>query len=180
LVEAHNEAETDKKITLHLFPGGSKSYLKEWPETNWVMIIRYFIGKGFKIYLTGAKGDRQRALSLKEMIERNKDVFVVAGEYTLKQTATLLEKSRLVITVNTGVMHIASALKCNVISLQGPTSAKRWGPLNINSISVNSNLPCSPCLNLGFEYGCDNNKCMASISVATVIDAANKLLLTRE
>jgi len=161
-------------IVVHMFPGGAKSYLKEWPEEYWIKIINYLTENNNIVYLTGAKVDRDKAEQIKKLSNNKDKISVVAGEYTLEKTIRLLSKSKLVISVNTGIMHLASALKCNLIALHGPTSHKRWGPLNKNAISLQSNLECSPCLNLGFEYGCNENKCMRNIVVKEVIMAIEK------
>jgi len=161
-------------VVIHMFPGGSKAYLKKWPDEKWIQLMNYFIND-YEIYLTGAKRDRSEALSLREKIENKKRIRVVAGEYSLKQTVELLKKSKLVISVDTGIMHIASALDCNLILLQGPTSANRWGPLNHKSVTINKGLSCSPCLHLGFENGCGHNKCMDAISVEDVVKAKDTL-----
>ncbi|SNR60746.1 glycosyltransferase family 9 protein [Desulfurobacterium atlanticum] len=176
-IKVDTNVKKDKKlIVIHMFPGGSRSYLKEWPETYWIQLIDYLTSKGYLITLTGAKVDRNRALHIYNLCKRKDFVNVVAGELSLKDVILLLRKSFLVISVNTGIMHLASALNCNLVALHGPTSSKRWGPLNENSVAIQSPLKCSPCLNLGFEYGCNKNKCMESISVDTVLDAVRKFL----
>jgi heptosyltransferase I len=171
-----NVKKDEKLIVIHMFPGGSKSYLKEWPETHWVQLIDYLTSKGYFIALTGAKVDKERALYIYNLCKKKNSITVVAGELSLKDVIGLLKKSYLVVSVNTGIMHLASALNCNLIALHGPTSSKRWGPLNSNSIAIQSPLKCSPCLNLGFEYGCNENKCMRAISVDTVIEAVKQFL----
>ncbi len=161
----------DKKlIVIHMFPGGSRSYLKEWPETYWVQLIDYLTSKKYFVALTGAKVDRSRALRIYDLCKREDFINVVAGELSLRDVILLLSKSSLVVSVDTGIMHLASALNCNLVALHGPTSFKRWGPLNENSVAIQSPLKCSPCLNLGFEYGCNENRCMKAISVDTVIE----------
>ncbi|MEO2069350.1 MAG: glycosyltransferase family 9 protein [Desulfurobacteriaceae bacterium] len=163
-------------IVIHMFPGGTKSYLKEWPEEYWVELVDYLTGKGYSIALTGAKSDRDRALKIYNQSKRKNLVEVVAGKLSLKEVALLLKRSTLVISVNTGIMHLASALGCNLVALHGPTSSKRWGPLNKNSISIQSPLRCSPCLNLGFEYGCNENKCMKAITMKDVIESVKEFI----
>jgi ADP-heptose:LPS heptosyltransferase len=161
----------DNRITIHMFPGGYKSYLKEWPDANWIEIIDQLTTRHYEVFLTGAKIDREKAEQIKAQIANSGSVNIVAGTLNLKQTAELLKSSTLVISVNTGIMHLASALGCNLIALHGPTSVKRWGPLNANSISLHSDLRCSPCLNLGFEYQCQTNSCMKSITMTSLMDA---------
>ena len=158
-----------KMVVVHMFPGGVKSYLKEWPPEYWIKVVNYITEKGYKVLLTGGKSDRERALELKKKCQHGELIEVGAGELSLKDTINRLSESTLLITVNTGIMHIASAIGLNMIALHGPTSVKRWGPLNKNAISIQSPLSCSPCLNLGFEYGCDENKCMRAIKPDYVI-----------
>ncbi len=176
-INVDTDVEKDKNlIVIHMFPGGSRSYLKEWPETYWVRLIDYLTNKGYSIALTGAKADRDRALRVYNQCKRKNLISVVAGEFSLREVILLLRKSFLVISVNTGIMHLASALGCNLVALHGPTSPNRWGPLNENSIIIQSPLECSPCLNLGFEYGCNENKCMKEITLKAVIDAVDSFL----
>jgi len=166
----------ESNIVIHMFPGGSRSYLKEWPERYWIDIINYLTSKNYQIYLTGAKVDKMSAEIIKEQCKYREQINITAGEFSLADTIKLLACSKLVISVNTGVMHIASALQCNLIALHGPTNHKRWGPLNDNAIVLQSPLKCSPCLNLGFDYGCNVNKCMQSIYVDKVIESIDKML----
>jgi ADP-heptose:LPS heptosyltransferase len=165
-----------KQIVIHLFPGGSRSYLKEWEESRWIELIAQFAGQGYTVFLTGAASDMERASAIKARMPDPGRVSVVAGSLTLRKVAELLSSSQLTISVDTGIMHLASALGCNLISLHGPTSPKRWGPLNNNAIHLYGVTTCSPCLNLGFESNCDDPKCMAAISVEEVFAAANRLL----
>ncbi|MGD0020745.1 MAG: glycosyltransferase family 9 protein [Smithellaceae bacterium] len=167
---------SDNRITIHMFPGGSRSYLKEWPDANWIEIIDQLTVHHYEVFLTGAKIDREKAEQIKEQIANRNGVNIVAGTLDLKQTAELLKSSMLVISVDTGIMHLASALGCNLIVLHGPTSAKRWGPLDANAISLQSGLQCSPCLNLGFESRCQTNSCMKSITATALRDAIKKFV----
>jgi len=170
----------DRMIVIHMFPGGSRSYLKEWSEENWIQLINTLRDSGCKIYLTGSKADRERALKIAEGVKDRGLIYVAAGERDLQETAQLLKSSKLVISVDTGIMHLSSALGCNLISLHGPTSPKRWGPLNTNSISIQSDSPCSPCLNLGFEDVCRDNQCMRAIKVEAVLKKVHEILKYKE
>ncbi len=166
----------EKLVVIHMFPGGVKSHLKEWPSEYWIKVIDYITEKGYRILLTGGKEDRERAIRLYEKCKYTESIEVGAGTLSLRETMEYLLKSMLVISVNTGIMHIASALGCNLIALHGPTSYKRWGPLNNNAISIQSPLPCSPCLNLGFEYGCNENKCMWAIEPESIFKQIHRFL----
>jgi len=176
LTHAIYDNRSQNHIVLHAFPGGSKAYLKQWTEDKWIQLIEALVAKGYKVFLTGGKSERQQLTKFKQRSGNLDMIKVVAGELDIAGTAELLKTSRLVISVDTGIMHMASALKCNLVALVGPTSPSRWGPLNNNSISISKQLSCSPCISFGFESKCNNNICMSTIVVEEVINAANLLL----
>ncbi len=158
-------------IVVHMFPGGTTPYLKEWPEENWIKIIDHLTSQGGKVVLTGVGVDKERAEAVRSGCRNQELVEVGAGRLSLVECSDLILGASLVISVNTGIMHLAAMLERNLIALNGPTSAKRWGPLNKNAIAIQAPIPCSPCLNLGFEYGCDQNLCMQSIGADKVLEA---------
>lgn len=165
-----------KRIVIHMFPGGSRSYLKEWPDDRWIELINKFVEENYLVALTGAGVNRDKANAVRERVTRKERVTVVAGDLDLRRTAELLRSSQLVISVDTGIMHMASALGCDLVSLHGPTQPKRWGPLHSRSRSLHPAIDCSPCISLGFESRCQDPKCMVQISVQEVFAAASKLL----
>jgi heptosyltransferase III len=167
----------EKKIIIHIAPSGSKSDRKELPSNNWVAVIEYLLKKDFNIFFTGSEADKNKIDNLINKLKSDK-LFNVAGTLSFTETAKLLKSSKLVISVNTGTMHIASFLRCNLIAIHGPTNSKRWGPLNENSIVINSPYPDAPCLDLGFEYNCKDRdgKCMKAIKPETIIDSIEKFI----
>lgn len=51
-----------------MFPGGSRSYLKEWLKEYWIKLINYLTLKNYDAYLTGAPTDREKALEIKKFV----------------------------------------------------------------------------------------------------------------
>ena len=168
----------DDRVAIHIMPSGYLSELKRWNDKSWRDIIDYLLANNTEIYFTGSASDSMYMETLLNNYRGNEKIFNVAGKYSLKETAYLLLSSKLVISVNTGIMHLASTLGCNLIALHGPTDPKRWGPLNSNSIVVQSDYPEAPCLNLGFEYNCSDRtgECMNRISTESVITAIKKFM----
>lgn len=160
----------------HPFPGGYRAELKKWPGESWLGLIHVLLERGYDIYLTGGKGDREDARQLMSHTLENAKIHVVAGLYSFRQTAALIKGAELVVSVNTGTMHLAATLGRNLVALHGPTDFRRWGPLNENSISLTSKDACAPCLNLGFEYACKYGGCMKSITLPEVVNAVDRLL----
>jgi lipopolysaccharide heptosyltransferase II len=88
----------------------------------------------------------------------------------------IASQAKLVVTNNTGFMHLAASAGVAVIGLHGPTSPLKWGPWGKKTKAIKSSSPCSPCLYLGFEYGCKTNKCMQEIQVDEVYRQAQEFL----
>ncbi len=168
--------EKSNIIILHMFPGGARSHLKEWPDQNWMELIQRFLADGFEVHLTGTEANRLRAESLCRKLPRIEGVRVVAGSLSLSDTARELGAAKLVVSVDTGIMHIASAMGCDLVSLHGPTSPRRWGPLNANAIALTIEKVWSPCLSLGSESSCQDPQCMIQLGVDRVYGAARRLL----
>ena len=99
-----------------------------------------------------------------------------AAGLNLRATASLLAHASLMVSVNTGIMHLAAAMNVPLVALHGPTSARRWGPLGPRAVALES--PCEGCgyLDLGFEYKRQPRHCMDAISYRTVREACDRVL----
>lgn len=162
-----------KYIVFHAFPGGSHSTLREWPVESWTRLGKQLIDDGYNIILSGGKEDIERATFLQKCIDPDGERCIsIAGEKSLADMAGVLNKTLLLITVQTGIMHMGATLGVPLIALHGPTSPIRWGPVSENAVVIKPNLPCAPCLSLGSEYGCKSGDCMKAISEHDVYAAA--------
>jgi lipopolysaccharide heptosyltransferase III len=101
----------------------------------------------------------------------------IAGRYSLEELADVLAASDLVVSVNTGVMHLAALLGARTISLEGPVAVHRWRPVGRRVRSVVSTLPGCGYLDLGFEYDGQRLDCMNGVNIADVAAAADDLLV---
>jgi len=160
----------------HLWPGGFRSNLREWPAERWVTLAQSFRREAISIVLTGAPADREKNEVVRDEMRRQgvEDVHNVAG-CSLAETAAIVAAASIVVSVNTGVMHIAAALGIPVVGVHGPTNSRRWGPVGPRAASVNAPLEGCGYLNLGFEYQ-DALDCMGCISVDQVWLACAPLL----
>jgi lipopolysaccharide heptosyltransferase II len=97
------------------------------------------------------------------------------GQTTLKELIAFLRRARLLITNDSGPMHLAAAVGTPVIALFGPTDPARTGPYGAGHTVLRSGVPCSPC----FSRRCTNAvelECLTSIRPENVIEAAMHLL----
>ena len=94
----------------------------------------------------------------------------LGGKTTLIDLAYIYKKARLVITTDSGPMHLAAAVKAPIIALFGPTDPARTGPYGSGHSIVRTEIVCSPC----FLKKCPTKKCMEDISVEQVFVAVKK------
>ena len=164
-------------VVFHLWPTGFRSALKEWPEDRWRRLAEAFVARGHTVVLTGAPADAPRTRSFVEASPSLRERLVdVAGRYDLARVLDLLGHSRCVVSVNTGVMHMAAAAGVPTVALNGPTAGLRWGPVGERIASVDSPLPGCGYLNFGWEYDGNRTDCMDGIEVEAVLAAALELI----
>ena len=166
-----------RDVVLHPFAGGYRKELKEWSTAKWTETAKALIRRGYRICITGAKDDKEGGEEIKNGLgELGDHCLVLCGQYSLAETAAIISRSRLLISVNTGMMHMGAALSVPLVALHGPTSPERWGPASASAVVIRPNIPCAPCISLGHEYPCSSGGCMDSISVDEVVGAADRIL----
>ncbi len=173
-----------------IHPGcGSHGWQREWPAERWAELAgRLGREAGARFVVTGM-GAHEEALAARVAAQPGLDVDNRAGkdgQAGLEGLASLLRRADLVACGNTGVMHLAVGLGRPLLALHGPTDPVKWGPLGWTpALSprgggscrvLRANLPCSPCLNLGFEYGCAGRACMEAVGVDSALRACLELL----
>jgi len=105
---------------------------------------------------------------LKDIVSRTKsEVKNLGGKTKLSELACLIAKSDLLVTTDSGPMHIACAVKTPVVAIIGPTAPWRTGPFGDEHSVVRHELQCSPCFKRT-ECPLKHHKCMKEISVEEV------------
>jgi heptosyltransferase III len=167
----------DPYVVFHPWASGYRSHLREWPTANWIRLASMVLSHGFGIIITGAPQDLHRAEILGVAIAGGRQVDVLAGRATLRETAQSLLNAAAVVSVNTGIMHISALLGRPTIALHGPTNPRRWGPLGESCTVIGPGPECG-CgyLNLGFEYPAHPPDCMGRISVEEVSHHLGRML----
>lgn len=164
---------------LHLFPGGFRSHMKQWPLEHWRELAQALLRRGLLVLLSGGPADREGNEELLRTLgpAASGRVLNLAG-VRVGPTTLLLKHAKLVVSVNTGIMHLAAAVGAPLVSITGPVDEARWGAAARPGLlaPVVSPLPCAPCLHLGFEYPCRDNACMRAITPGMALSAAESLL----
>ncbi|MBZ4681453.1 glycosyltransferase family 9 protein [Thermodesulfobacterium sp.] len=147
---------------------------KWWIFSHWENLIELTL-KAYpeiKIYITGGPKEEDLRKWAGLMEKKYREVKSLVGKMRLKELIGLIQKSKLVVTVDTGPMHIASALKVPTVALFGPTSPYRTGPWGGDFKILQSRLKCSPC----FKKKCSQWDCMNSILPEEVFQAIKEKL----
>lgn len=159
------------------FSIGGQHYTKRMPPEKIARICDYIERP---VLLLGGPDDRT-AGDMIVSLSRN-EVHNGTGIYTLNQSASLIRQARLVITHDTGLMHIAAAFRKPIISLWGNTVPEfgmyPYMPDNKSVIVENKNLRCRPCSKIGFSR-CPRKhfRCMNELNEYNIAELANLLLM---
>jgi lipopolysaccharide heptosyltransferase II len=130
------------------------------------------------IVLTGGPGDRALVDELKPALN-GLPVIDVVGALDIVDLAALLAELDVLVTGDTGPMHLAAAMTTPVVALFGPSNPVRYGPLGTKSRVLRIDLPCSPCGQVRQPpERCRGHvpDCLHGIDVDRVVAAVDELL----
>jgi len=157
--------------------GGRES--KQWHLDRFAAVARALAdSRGATIVLTGAASDRPLVDEVRRQLAGVRVIDTAAG-HDLPTLAALLARMDLLITGDTGPMHLASAVGTPVVALFGPSNPARYGPLASRQRVLRVDLPCSPCGQVRLPpLRCRGHvpDCMDGIQVDVVVQAALDLL----
>ncbi|MGB9699054.1 MAG: lipopolysaccharide heptosyltransferase II [Thermodesulfobacteriota bacterium] len=145
---------------------------KQWPKEKFARLADNLINLGATVVFTGSLEDHKEIKEICGLMEHNTQNLNLAGQTGLRELAALFSLANLVITTDTGPMHLAAAVQAPLIVLFGPTAPWRTGPYGNGHEIIRRNLPCSPC----FKKTCSAVRCMEGITVEEVFAAAIKKL----
>jgi len=147
----------------------------KWPTKLWAVerfreLTECLLGKGFQVVFTGSKEDRPVLDEITRTL--SSPAVRLDGRTSLKVLAAVYRSARVVVTTDTGPMHLAAAVGTPVVSLFGPTAPWRTGPYGEGHVVLRVGMSCSPC----FSKSCKTTEfepmaCMNRITVEQVVDA---------
>ena len=153
--------------------------IKQWDPERFAEIARRLIASvDATIVLTGSAGDRPLVDFVKRHLPPAR-VIDVSGQVDLLTLAGILERVDLLITGDTGPMHLAVAVDTPVVAIFGPSDPARYGPRGTFDRIVRVDLPCAPCNRIRLPPArCDGHvpDCLALVTVDSVFDAARSTL----
>lgn len=156
---------------LALCPGAEFGPSKRWPPEYFAEIANAKISQGWSVWLFGSKNDA----AIAEIIQaktKNRCVNLI-GKTSLSEAVDLLSLATIVVTNDSGLMHIAAALNRPIIAIYGSTSTEFTPPLSSQAKIIQLNLPCQPC----FQKKCPlkHHHCMRQLLPHQVLSALDNL-----
>jgi heptosyltransferase-2 len=166
-----------KKPLIAVAPGGAKNVLadnaqRRWPIEYYAEVISFF-SKEYQVVVTGAKSDEWVLPFLPSGSFTN-----LLGQASLLELIGLYQSANLLITHDSGPLHLAKLAKCPTLALFGPTNPfERTSPSErIDVLWGGEGLPCRPCYDGKTFAPCSNHLCMKSIHPQMVISRAQYIL----
>jgi len=161
---------------LHLWPGGANAAERSWPPERWLGLAQALDRRGYAVVLSGGPDDIAKTQAIvDDWTARALDARAIAG-LRAEETIVWLRHASGVVSVNTGLMHVAAAVGTPTVALNGPTSGRRWGPLGAHTRCVSSPLVPDGYLNLGWERDDRYRTCMHAIAEGAVLAAWDELV----
>jgi len=154
---------------------------RRWDKNNFIELIRKLINdyQEYEVLLIGSKNERDYTQEIVNEID-NKRVINTAGKTSIEEVIGIINNSTLMITNDTGPMHLSFCLETPTICLFGPCSPEQYG-MGKSAHIIYKKTYCSPCVH-DFEIApCNgNNICMQLIEVSEVYEKASQLLTSTD
>ena len=158
---------------------GELSFLRKWPGSKFVELALKITQEteAFVVFI-GSLEERKYVGNLIEKIGGTNTIFDLSGKITIEELAALFKMSSLLISNDTGPLHLAISVGTPTISLFGPESPWTYGPLTAGHAVLYRGLYCSPCLNVYNikQSSCLENVCLTEIQVEEVMGIAKNML----
>jgi len=107
---------------------GANAKERRWPTANFAIVADRLSAQGYQVVLTGT--EKETPITMSVSLHMNAPAIDLAGKTTLGTLGALISKARLVVSNDTGISHVAAAVKTpSVILFPGPPSI-RWAPQN--------------------------------------------------
>lgn len=122
-------------------PGAEYGPAKRWPPRYFAALTKQLTQQGYTVWLLGSAADKP----VGEEIAADGNATNLCGVTNLDEAIVLLSGAQLVVTNDSGLMHVAAALERPVIAIYGSSSPGFTPPLSESARVVKLDIPCSPC-----------------------------------
>ncbi len=160
-----------------VFHPGAFSPMRYWPHERFAEAARRVRDtRALGVLITGSSDEETACEAI--AAKAGPGVVSLAGKTTLPQAVALIARARAMLSVDTGMMHIATAVGTPVVALVGPEDPGRFGPHGPGHEILYHHFDCSPCNQVRCERG--RPECMEAITVEEVVEALARCLTKKD
>ena len=157
---------TNSKKIVALCPGAEYGEAKRWPASYYAEVAKVKIAQGFQIWLFGSAKDQAIAEQINNQVEGACVDFT--GQTSLAEAVDLMSLVDVVVTNDSGLMHVAAALDKKIIAIYGSSDPGFTPPLNNKAHIISLKLECSPCFKRECPLG--HTRCLQDIKPEQVLN----------
>ncbi len=170
--EQQNQVIEKFKLTcsekiLALCPGAEYGEAKRWPASYYAEVAKQKIAQGWQVWLFGSDKDKATAEQINQEVSGACIDFT--GRTSLAEAVDLMSLVDVVVSNDSGLMHVAAALDKKIIALYGSSDPGFTPPLNNKAHVISLKLECSPCFKRECPLG--HTRCLTDIKPEQVLDA---------
>jgi heptosyltransferase-2 len=164
------------------FGGGSwgqDAKNKQWPLERFAGVARALMHRfSGEVIVFGTHNDEHDAVLLRELIGTERNIIDATGKTSLGQLAALLQRCALLVSNDSGPLHIACALGVKTVSVFGPVDEQVYGPVGDNASHrvIVGKTACRPCYRNFVKPYCVTMRCLQDVDEPCVVSAAAELL----
>lgn len=167
--------ETNARIVA-LCPGAEFGPAKQWPAQHFSSLCRKLIEKGWQVWIFGSNKDTGISSQIVSGLssEHAESCIDLCGRTDIGEVTDLLSLATVAVSNDSGLMHIAAAVKTPVVGIYGSTSPGFTPPLGERVSVVNTDIDCRPCFQRECPLG--HTRCLSELEPDRVLGELMDLL----
>lgn len=169
---------TDKLIGFNI---GSAVETKRWAPERFAEVADTLASRGYRSVFFG--GTMDEAMVQEAVTHMDSKPIIATGQFTIGQLAAAMRRCSLIVTNDSGPMHVAISQRVPIIAMYGPSHPELYGPYTERATIVTAQPPCPGCA-AGMKHHCDdpryNMRCMKELTVEQVLTACEQWLTKEE
>ncbi len=151
--------QVENKV-LALCPGAEYGDAKRWPSEHYAQVAKSCLERGWQVWLFGSPKDAEVAAGINRLASGR--CIDLTGKTSLTEAVDLLSLADIVVSNDSGLMHVAAALDKKLIALYGSSDPGFTPPLNSHAHILRLDLECSPCFQRDCPLG--HKRCLVDLS----------------
>jgi heptosyltransferase-2 len=162
----------DGEAVVGINPGATYGAAKRWPTERYALLAdRLIESQKVRIVIFGGPGEEGLGHAISSQMRY--PALVLSGRLTVRELMAMIRQCALLITNDSGPMHIAAAFGIPLVAIFGPTDPQTTSPLGEKSLLLRKSVDCSPCLLRECPI---DHRCMTRMTVDEVFEAAERHL----